>query len=84
MANYAVRLELRGDPPAGDYESLHALMTEMSFVRTVVGVDSQGANKTFPLPRASYYGSSEDDCSTFETRSRSKSRRESKRKSSCS
>ena len=64
MANYGVRVELRGDPPAEDYEILHALMSEMGFRQTVVGVDSQGANKTFRLPHATYYGSSIDDCST--------------------
>jgi len=64
MANYAVRVELRGDPPAEDYESLRALMAEMGFGQTVVGVDSQGANKKFCLPHATYYGSSDDDCST--------------------
>lgn len=64
MARYSIRVELKGDPPAEDYENLHALMAEMGFEQTVTGVDNQGNNKTFPLPHATYFGSSDDDCST--------------------
>jgi hypothetical protein len=63
MPNYAIRVELKGDPPAEDYERLHALMAKRGFLQTVSGVDKQGNKKKFPLPHATYYGSSEDDCS---------------------
>jgi hypothetical protein len=53
MPNYAIRVELRGNPSAERYESLHALMAIHGFGRTVTGVD---------LPHATYYGSSDSDC----------------------
>ena len=49
MANYGVHVELRGDPPAEDYEILHALMSEMGFRQTVVGVDSPGGQQDISL-----------------------------------
>jgi hypothetical protein len=39
-------------------------MGEVGFAQIVTGVDNQGNNKTFPLPHATYFGSSDDDCST--------------------
>jgi hypothetical protein len=64
MAQYSIRVELKGDPPAEKYEELHALMGRMGFEQTVTGVDSHGNNKEFPLPHATYFGSSNDACSS--------------------
>jgi hypothetical protein len=62
MPNYAVRVELRGNPPAKRYDALHALMAKRGFGRTVTGVDKQGNSSTVDLPHATYYGSSDSDC----------------------
>jgi hypothetical protein len=62
MPNYAIRVELRGNPPAERYESLHALMARRGFGRTVTGVDRQERPSTVDLPHATYYGSSASDC----------------------
>jgi hypothetical protein len=64
MANYAIRVELRGNPPAERYEGLHVLMAAHGFARTVTGVTNQGKSLTVDLPHATYYGSSDSDCST--------------------
>jgi hypothetical protein len=63
MANFAIRVELRGDPSYETYEKLHALMAKKGFMQTVAGVDLQGNHSTFNLPHAVYYGSSLGSCS---------------------
>jgi hypothetical protein len=65
MPDYAIRVELRGNPSAERYESLHALMGRRGFARTVAGVDKAGNQGNFPLPHATYYGSSASDCSSL-------------------
>jgi hypothetical protein len=62
MPNYAIRVELKGNPPAERYESLHALMATHGFGRTVTGVDKHGNSTEVDLPHATYYGSSDSDC----------------------
>jgi uncharacterized protein involved in propanediol utilization len=62
MANFAIRVELRGDPSADKYDELHTLMGKKGFKQTIAGVDLQGNSKTFNLPHAVYYGSSTDSC----------------------
>lgn len=62
MAHYAIRVELRGNPSYEEYEALHALMAKRGFYQTVDGVDGEGSSKTFNLPHAVYYGSSNSDC----------------------
>lgn len=64
MPNYAIRVELRGDPSSEEYETLHALMARKGFKQTIDGLDTEGNKKRFNLPHAVYYGSSEDSCST--------------------
>jgi len=58
MAAYTIRVELKGDPSYAEYEMLHALMTAEGFAQTVRGVTPSGANSTFDLPHATYYGNS--------------------------
>ena len=62
MPNYAIRVELKGNPPAERYETLHALMAARGFGRTVAGVTKQGNSLTVDLPHATYYGSSDSAC----------------------
>jgi hypothetical protein len=62
VPNYAIRVELRGNPSAERYESLHALLARLGFGRTVTGVDKQERPSTVDLPHAAYYGSSPSDC----------------------
>lgn len=64
MPNYAIRVELRGNPSAERYESLHTLMVQRGFGRTVKGVTTQGNKSNVDLPHATYYGSSENYCSS--------------------
>jgi len=64
MPNYAIRVELRGNPSAEEYANLHELMARRGFQQTVAGVDNQGSSKRFALPHATYYGSSDSDCSS--------------------
>jgi hypothetical protein len=61
MPDYAIRVELRGDPTWEQYDTLHKIMAKGGFLQTIVGVDSQGNQKTFNLPHAVYYGSSAAD-----------------------
>lgn len=63
MPSYAIRVELRGNPSAERYESLHALVARLGFGRTVTGVDKEDSPSTVNLPHATYYGSSTSDCS---------------------
>jgi hypothetical protein len=42
-----------------------ALMAQYGFQRTVTGVNSQGNSVTLDLPLATYYGSSNSDCSSL-------------------
>ena len=58
MPDYAIRVELRGDPTWEQYDTLHKIMAKGGFLQTISGVDSQGNKKTFNLPHAIYYGSS--------------------------
>lgn len=62
MPNYAIRVELRGNPSAERYESLHTLMATRGFGRTVTGLDKEGNSTTVDLPHATCYGSSDSDC----------------------
>jgi hypothetical protein len=63
MADFAIRVELRGDPSADTYEELHALMAKKGFKQTISGFDLNGKSATFNLPHAVYYGSSTASCS---------------------
>jgi|HubBroStandDraft_5_1064220.scaffolds.fasta_scaffold14347_9 hypothetical protein len=63
MANFAIRVELKGDPSAETYEELHTLMEGKGFDRTIAGVDLKGNSGIFDLPHAVYYGASTDSCS---------------------
>lgn len=64
MPNYAIRVELKGNPSEERYENLHALMARCGFGRTVTGVDKRGNQSTVDLPHATYYGSSASDCAS--------------------
>ncbi len=66
MAEYVIRVELRGNPPWEQYEKLHALMATVGFLQTVDGVNKKGEQKTFDLPHAVYYGTS--DATTSDVR----------------
>ena len=70
MPDYVVRVELRGNLSYDEYESLHALMAQKGFQQTVAGTDNQGNNKKFALPHATYYGSSNNECSSVRAQSR--------------
>jgi hypothetical protein len=61
MADYAIRVELRGNPTWEQYDALHKIMAKGGFLQTIVGVDSQGTRKTFNLPHAVYYGPAKSD-----------------------
>lgn len=63
MADFAIRVELKGDPSFETYQKLHALMAKKGFLQTIAGVDLQGNKRTFNLPHAVYYGTSADSCS---------------------
>jgi hypothetical protein len=56
MAKYGIRVQLMGDPTAEEYGTLHAIMANYGFNRTVDGVDTAGKAKTFTLPHGLYYG----------------------------
>ena len=62
MADYAVRVELRGNPSKEVYQTLHALMARKGFAQTIAGVDAKGNQRRFSLPHAVYYGASGADC----------------------
>jgi hypothetical protein len=64
VADYAIRVELRGKPTRKEYETLHALMSRKGFYQTISGSDSQGNCRSFNLPHAVYYGSSTASCGT--------------------
>jgi hypothetical protein len=57
MSEYALRVELRGNPKYEEYEKLHALMAQKGFAKTIVGSDG----KSYSLPHATYWGSSLSD-----------------------
>jgi hypothetical protein len=62
MANYAIRVELKGNPTFDQYETLHALMANFGFYQTVNGYqDSDGSFRNFELPHAMYYGAHNSD-----------------------
>lgn len=63
MPNYAIRVELRGNPSAERYQILHSLMARKGFTQTIAGVDAQNNQRRFNLPHAVYYGPSGADCS---------------------
>jgi hypothetical protein len=62
MPDYAIRVELRGNPSADEYQTLHSLMGRKGFAQTIAGVDRSGNRRLFSLPHAVYYGSSTSDC----------------------
>jgi hypothetical protein len=64
MPNFAIRVELRGNPTREQYETLHVLMARKGFLQTVSGVDSQGNQKQVALPHAVYYGASTASCAS--------------------
>lgn len=59
MANYAIRVELRGDPSYETYEKLHALMKNNGFDQRIKGLNGMSS-----LPHATYYGSSTSECTS--------------------
>ena len=63
MADFAIRVELKGNPSVETYNKLHALMAKKGFGQTIGGFDLKGNAGTFNLPHAMYYGSSTDLCS---------------------
>jgi hypothetical protein len=67
MADFAIRVELRGNPTREQYETLHALMARKGFLQTIAGVDNQGNQKRFNLPHAVYYGASNATCGDVRT-----------------
>jgi hypothetical protein len=56
MPNYAIRVELRGNPTREQYDKLHALMAQSGFMQTIQGVNTEGKQQVFNLPHAVYYG----------------------------
>lgn len=62
MADYAIRIELRGNPTREEYETLHALMSRKGFYQTISGSDTLGNRRSFDLPHAVYYGASTASC----------------------
>jgi hypothetical protein len=62
MPSYAIRVELRGNPSADEYQTLHSLMGRKGFAQTIAGVDRSGNRRHFSLPHAVYYGSSPSNC----------------------
>jgi hypothetical protein len=62
VADYAIRVELRGNPTREEYETLHALMSRKGFFQTINGYDTKGSRRTFNLPHAVYYGTSTANC----------------------
>jgi len=62
MSNYAIRVELRGNPTYDQYETLHALMATQGFLQTISGTDKKGNQQQFNLPHAVYYGASNQSC----------------------
>jgi len=62
MADYAIRVELRGYPTREQYDALHALMARRGFQQTIVGIDGAGKQKRVNLPHAVYYGCSNAGC----------------------
>ncbi len=59
MANYTIRLQLVEKPGEEVYEDLHTRMETGGFLRTISGVNPQGAKVTPNLPHGTYYGSSD-------------------------
>ena len=57
MPDYAIRIELLGNPGPEVYKNLHMRMRVVGFLQTVSGVDAQGRLVTLNLPHATYYGS---------------------------
>lgn len=62
MADYAIRVELRGNPSAATYDTLHQVMRRLGFGQGIDGVTPQGTAQKFALPHAVYYGSSQHSC----------------------
>jgi uncharacterized protein involved in propanediol utilization len=60
---YAIRVELRGNPSFQQYQNLHALLAKMGFGQTIKGLNIQGQTASFNLPHAVYFGSSTADIS---------------------
>ncbi len=65
MPNYAIRVELKGNPSYVEYEKLHTAMANLGFNRTIVGTSTNGQQATWDLPHALYYGFSNDAINTL-------------------
>ncbi len=65
MAAYGIRVELLGYPTADQYQSLHTVMANFGFYRTVAGLDPQGNWRHYNLPHGMYYGESNFDVVTL-------------------
>jgi hypothetical protein len=64
MANFTVRIQLKGDPDQDVYGDLHDRMEKEGFLRTVSGVDESGKQSVCNLPHGTYYGQSNVSCAT--------------------
>lgn len=64
MPNYAVRVELKGNPGYLEYEKLHQVMANLGFYKTVAGIADNGNQVSWNLPHALYFGFSNDDVAT--------------------
>jgi hypothetical protein len=58
MAQYFIRVELKGYPSGENYENLHALMANNNWSQTVTGM-SNGKSVLVNLPYATYQGTSD-------------------------
>jgi hypothetical protein len=63
MSEFAIRVELKGNPTFDKYETLHAVMARLGFYQKVNGTSTtNGAAVQVDLPHAVYYGSSTGGC----------------------
>jgi hypothetical protein len=58
MAQYFIRVELKGSPSGENYENLHALMANNNWSQTITGM-SNGKSVLVNLPHATYQGTSD-------------------------
>jgi hypothetical protein len=68
MAEFTIRVELKGNPTYQDYEKLHAQMASVGFLRYVAGVNNKNEKAQFDLPTALYFGLSDQSASTVRDR----------------
>ncbi|HEV7674483.1 MAG TPA: hypothetical protein VGQ12_08130 [Candidatus Angelobacter sp.] len=61
MPDYAIRVELEGNPTWDQYQALHQLMANYGFYQTIRGTSDTGEANLFTLPHAMYFGSYESD-----------------------